>query len=54
MQNARRIVEIIIRPEIGVVENHGVEDIRRRAEIIINHGCTIEDISTISLAFQSP
>jgi len=49
-----RIVEIIIRPEMSVVENHGVEDIRREAEIIINHGCTIEDIEYYLPGFSEP
>jgi len=49
-----RLVEIIIKPEMSIVENHGVDDIRREAEIIINHGCTIEDIEYYLPGFSEP
>lgn len=49
-----RLVEIIIKPEMSIVENHGVDDIRREAEIIISHGCTIEDIEYYLPGFSEP
>ena len=49
-----RLVEIIIKPEMSIVENHGVDDIRKEAEIIIDHGCTIEDIEYYLPGFSEP
>jgi len=49
-----RLVEIIIKPEMSIVENHMVDDIRREAEIIISHGCTIEDIEYYLPGFSEP
>ncbi|MFB2622871.1 3H domain-containing protein [Methanothermobacter marburgensis] len=49
-----RLVEIIIKPEMSIVENHGVDDIRREAEIIIKNGCTIEDIEYYLPGFSEP
>ena len=49
-----RLVEIIIKPEMSIVENHGVDDISREAEVIINHGCTIEDIEYYLPGFSEP
>ena len=39
-----RIVEVIVKPEIKITESHAVGDIRKEAEIILKHGCTMEDI----------
>jgi len=39
-----RIVEVIVKPEIKITESHVVGDIRKEAEIILKHGCTMEDI----------
>ncbi len=49
-----RLVEVVIKPEVTIVENHGVEDIREEAEIIIKHGCTIEDIEYYLPGFREP
>ena len=39
-----RMVEVIVRPEIKITESHAVGDIRKEAEIILKHGCAMEDI----------
>jgi K+ transport systems, NAD-binding component len=39
-----RMVEVIVKPEIKITESHAVGDIRKEAEIILKHGCTMEDI----------
>jgi len=48
------LVEVIIKPEIRIVENHGVEDIKKEAEIIIGNGCTLEDIEYYLPGFKEP
>lgn len=49
-----RLVEVVIKPEIKITENHSVLDIKEEAEIILNHGCTIEDIEYYLPGFQEP
>jgi voltage-gated potassium channel len=49
-----RLVEVIIKPEIRIVENHGVSDIQKEAEIILKHGCTLEDIEYFLPGFGEP
>ncbi|KUK01079.1 MAG: putative transporter protein, partial [Methanobacteriaceae archaeon 41_258] len=49
-----RLVEVIIKPEMTIVENHGIEDIEKEAEIIIGNGCTIEDIEYYLPGFKEP
>ena len=49
-----KIVEIIIKPEIKITESHMVEDIGGEAEIILRHGCTIEDIEYYPPEFREP
>lgn len=49
-----RLVEIIIKPEMTIVENHGVEDIEKEAKIIIRNGCTLEDIEYYLPGFREP
>ncbi|MDI6882371.1 MAG: 3H domain-containing protein [Methanothermobacter sp.] len=49
-----RLVEVIIKPEMTIVENHGVEDIEKEAEIIIRNGCTLEDIEYYLPGFREP
>ncbi|MDI9623445.1 MAG: 3H domain-containing protein [Methanothermobacter sp.] len=49
-----RLVEVIIKPEMTIVENHGVEDIKKEAEIIIDNGCTLEDIEYYLPGFREP
>lgn len=39
-----RLVEVVIKPEIKITENHDVHDIREEAEVILRHGCVLEDI----------
>ncbi|MBC7100585.1 MAG: NAD-binding protein [Methanobacteriales archaeon] len=49
-----RLVEVIIKPEMTIVENHGVEDIKKEAEVIIKNGCTLEDIEYYLPGFREP
>ncbi len=49
-----RLVEVIIKPEMTIVENHGVEDIEKEAKIIIRNGCTLEDIEYYLPGFREP
>ncbi len=49
-----RTIEIVIKPEIKVTETHMVEDIREETEIILGHGCTIEDIEYYPPEFKEP
>jgi len=49
-----RLVEVVIKPEMTIVENHDVEDIKREAEIIIENGCTLEDIEYYLPGFREP
>jgi voltage-gated potassium channel len=49
-----RIVEVIIKPEIKITESHMVEDIGEEAEVIMRHGCTIEDIEYYPPEFREP
>ena len=49
-----RLVEVVIRPEIKVTESHDVRDIREEAEIILKHGCTLEDIEYYLPGFHEP
>jgi len=47
-----RIVEVIVKPEIKITESHAVGDIRKEAEIILKHGCTMEDIEYYLTGFH--
>jgi voltage-gated potassium channel len=49
-----RLVEIIIKPEMIVVESHNVSDILEEAKIILKHGCTLEDIKYYFTGFGEP
>ncbi len=49
-----RLVEVVIKPEMIIVENHGVSDIMEEAEIILKHGCTLEDIEYYFTGFGEP
>lgn len=49
-----RLVEVVIKPEMVIVENHGVSDIMEEAEIILKHGCTLEDIEYYFTGFGEP
>jgi voltage-gated potassium channel len=49
-----RIVEVIVKPEIKITESHAVGDIREESEIILKHGCTMEDIEYYLPGFHEP
>ena len=49
-----RIVEVIMKPEMKITEIHTVGDIREEAEIILKHGCTLEDIKYYLPGFREP
>lgn len=49
-----RLVEVVIKPEINITETHDVIDIREEAEIILKHGCTLEDIEYYLPGFHEP
>jgi voltage-gated potassium channel len=49
-----RLVEVVFKPEIRITETHDVRDIREEAEIILKHGCTLEDIEYYLPGFHEP
>ncbi len=49
-----RIVEVVLKPEMTITESHGLMDIREEAEIVIKHGCKIEDIEYYLPGFHEP
>ena len=49
-----RLVEIIIKPEMNILESHSVSDILEEAKIILKHGCTLEDIKYYFTGFGEP
>lgn len=49
-----RIVEVVIKPEIKITENHAVGDIKEESEIILKHGCILEDIEYYLPRFHEP
>jgi voltage-gated potassium channel len=49
-----RLVEVVIKPEMKITENHSVGDIRAESEIILKHGCTLEDIEYYLQGFREP
>ena len=49
-----RLVEVVIKPEMKITENHAVGDIRAESEIILEHGCTLEDIEYYLPGFHEP
>lgn len=49
-----RMVEVIVKPEIKITETHAVGDIREESEIILKHGCTLEDIEYYLPGFHEP
>jgi len=53
-QKYGRLVEVVIKPEIKITENHTVLDIREEAEIILKHSCTLEDIEYYLPGFHEP
>lgn len=49
-----RLVEIVIKPEMIITENHAVADIRDEAEIILKHNGIMEDIEYYLPGFSEP
>ncbi len=49
-----RLVEVVIKPEMLIVENHGVDDIAQEAEIIFKAGGKLEDIEYYLPGFGEP
>ncbi|WP_369792057.1 3H domain-containing protein [Methanobacterium sp. SMA-27] len=49
-----RMVEVVLKPEIKITENHDIQDIREEAKIILKHGCTLEDIEYYLPGFKEP
>jgi len=49
-----KIVEVIMKPEMKIREIHTVGDIREEAEIMLKHGCTLEDIKYYLPGFREP
>nr|WP_320406856.1 3H domain-containing protein [Methanobacterium lacus] len=49
-----RMVEVVLKPEIKITESHGVRDIKEESQIILKHGCTIEDIEYYLPGFHEP
>ncbi|MGB9936609.1 MAG: 3H domain-containing protein [Methanobacterium sp.] len=49
-----RLVEVVIKPEMKITESHIVGDIRTESEIILKHGCTLEDIEYYLPGFREP
>ena len=49
-----RLVEVVIKPEMKITENHSVGDIRAESEIVLKHGCTLEDIEYYLPGFREP
>lgn len=49
-----KLVEVVIKPEMKITETHSVGDIRAESEIILKHGCTLEDIEYYLPGFREP
>lgn len=49
-----RLVEVVIKPEIKITENHSLPDIREESEIILENGGTLEDIEYYLPGFNEP
>jgi voltage-gated potassium channel len=49
-----RMVEVVLKPEMIITEMHDVTDIKEEAEIILKHGCTLEDIIYYLPGFNEP
>jgi voltage-gated potassium channel len=48
------LVEVALKPEIRITENHDITDIKMMAEIILRHGCTLENIEYYLHGFNEP
>ena len=49
-----RMVEVVLKPEMRITEMHDITDIKEEAEIILKHGCSLEDIEYYLPGFQEP
>lgn len=49
-----RMVEVILKPEMRITEIHDITDIREEAMIILENGCTLEDIEYYLPGFHEP
>ena len=49
-----RIVEVVLKPEMKITEIHDIRDIREEADVILKHGCTLEDIEYYLPGFHEP
>ena len=49
-----RMVEVVLKPEMRITEMHDITDIKEEAEIILKHGCTLEDIEYYLPGFNEP
>jgi voltage-gated potassium channel len=49
-----RMVEVVLKPEMKITEMHDISDIKEEAEIILKHGCILEDIEYYLPGFKEP
>ncbi len=49
-----RMVEVVLKPEMRITEMHDITDIKEEADIILKHGCTLEDIEYYLPGFHEP
>ncbi len=49
-----RMVEVVLKPEMKITEMHDITDIKEEAEIILKHGCILEDIEYYLPGFKEP
>ena len=49
-----RIVEVVLKPEMKITEIHDIHDIKEEADVILKHGCTLEDIEYYLPGFHEP
>ncbi len=48
------LVEVVLKPEIRITENHDITDISVMADIILKYGCTLENIDYYLQGFNEP
>ena len=48
------LVEVVLKPEIRITENHDITDINVMADIILKYGCTLENIDYYLQGFNEP
>jgi voltage-gated potassium channel len=49
-----RLVEVVLKPEMVITEMHDITDIKEEADIILKHGCVLEDIIYYLPGFNEP